>query len=221
MTRRAVTRRAVGPKAVRLPDRRVWLRVADPSWRNPLDPSFAARKGGRWNPPHSHPTLYLNGDVVTARLQIARMLRGSPVEPEDLDDDAFVLVAATLPRAQRCADAVSPPGLRALGLPESYPVDGDGTPVDRETCRRIGVDVQASGLRGVWCRSALRDDGGGRELAWFPATRRSVARRVWERPLPLGQWRLARGWADLGLDAQPEPRLARQSSNPGVNPRPH
>lgn len=212
------------PRAVLLPDGRVWLRVADPSWRNPLDPSFAGRKGGRWNPPHSHPTLYLNGEVATARLQIARMLRGFPVEVDDLDDDAYVLVAATLPRAQRCADAVSPTGLRALGLPESYPVDAKGTRVDRETCRPIGVGVQELGLRGVWCRSVLQDDGEGRELAWFPATRRSVARPVWERPLPLGAWRLARGWADLGLVAQPEPRPEPHSSDPdssdpGLNPR--
>jgi hypothetical protein len=53
--------------------------------------------------------------VQTARLQIERMLAGSPVHPGDLDDSANVLVAATLPRSQRCGDTVTDPGLRALG----------------------------------------------------------------------------------------------------------
>ena len=52
----------------RLTDGWTWWRIADPAWANPLDPSYAARRGGRWNPPDSFPTLYLNEDKVTARL---------------------------------------------------------------------------------------------------------------------------------------------------------
>ena len=100
-----------------LPNGRVWLRVADPLWTRPLDPSFAAAAGGRWNPPGSFPVLYLNADVVTARLQIDRLVEDQPFTADDLDDDAYVLVAATLPRSQTCADAVSGAGLKALGLP--------------------------------------------------------------------------------------------------------
>jgi RES domain-containing protein len=113
----------VKPRTVRLPDSRVWLRVADPEWADPLDPSYARRTGGRWNPPGSVATLYLNGDVVTARLQIERLLAGSPVRLDDLDDEAYILVAAMLPRAQMSADATSEAGLRALQLPKSYPCD--------------------------------------------------------------------------------------------------
>jgi hypothetical protein len=199
----------VTPRAVRLPDGRVWLRVADPGWKNPLDPSHAARAGGRWNPPRSHSTLYLNGDVATARAQLGRMLRGSPARIDDLRDDAYVLVAATLPRAQRCADAASPQGLRALGLPATYPLTERGREVARRRCQTVGAAVRESGLRGVWCRSAARTDGEGRELAWFPATRRSVARPVWERPLPLGAWRHAVSWGDVGLGDQREPEVDR------------
>ncbi len=47
-----------------------WLRVADPSWVDPLDSTFAATAGGRWNPPDSFRVLYLNEDVVTARLNL-------------------------------------------------------------------------------------------------------------------------------------------------------
>jgi RES domain-containing protein len=59
---------------------------------------FAGERGGRWNPPGSFPALYLNGDPLTVLLQIRRMLRGTPVRVDDLDEDAFFLVAATLPR---------------------------------------------------------------------------------------------------------------------------
>ena len=194
------------PRSVHLPDGRVWLRVADPDWRDPLDPSFARREGGRWNPPASYDTLYLNGDVTTARLQIDRLLAGSPVHPDDLDDDAYLLVAATLPRGQICAEAVSAPGLRALDLPPGYPLDDEGNPLPREVCQQIGADVQGMGLRGVWAISAAGPDGEGRELAWFPATSRSRARAVWNAPLPLGGWRYAAEWADIGLEDQAEPR---------------
>lgn len=197
--------REMTPWTARLPDGRVWLRVADPDWKDPLDPSHAGERGGRWNPPRSHRTLYLNGDVPTARMQVERMLDGFPVRIDDLEDDAYVLVAATLPRSQTCADACSPEGLRALGLPDSYPRDAGGTEVDRGVCRRIGAAIKELGLRGVWCRSACRPDGAGREVAWFPATRRSSARPLWKRPAPLGKWRYAAGWAELGLDGQPEP----------------
>lgn len=195
----------MNPRTVRLPDGRVWLRVADPEWKNPLDPAPAGVRGGRWNPPGSHPTLYLNGDVVTARNQIERLLADSPVRIDDLDDSAYVLVAATLPRGQVCADAAAPSGLRALGLADTYPRDSGGAPVPAEECRKIGVSVQAAGLRGVWCRSAATPDGTGRELAWFPATVRSRARAWWRSPRPLSRWRAAATWADLGLREQPEP----------------
>jgi hypothetical protein len=184
--------------------------VADPSWTDPLDPSFAGERGGRWNPPGSFPTLYLNGDPPTALRQIRRMLRGTPVRTDDLDEDAFVLVAATLPRSQTVADGVTEEGLRALHLPATYPLTADGSPVEAEACRPVGVALRDLGLRGVWCRSSApvvgeEIAGEGRELAWFPAGRRSVARSLWDAPLPLGGWRHAVGWADLGLPDQRDP----------------
>ncbi len=193
------------PAKVRLPDGRVWLRVADPTWTDPLDPSYARNRGGRWNPPGSHLTLYLNCDIGSAQLQIERMLAGSPVEMDDLDDEAYLLVAATLPDAQVGADAVTPAGLQALDLPESYPQDLSGAAIPSEACQSIGSRIRAHGLRGVWCRSACTSDGRGRELAWFPATERSRARPVWGAARPLGHWRSAAGWADLELDEQPHP----------------
>jgi hypothetical protein len=154
------------PRRLAVPDGRVFLRVAEPEWSDPLD---------------------------------------APFTMDDLDDGAYVLVAATLPRNQTCADAVSPTGLRRLGLPESYPADEAGGVVGHDRCQSVGAEVRARGLRGVWCISAATRDGTGRELAWFPATARSRGRLVWEEALPLGRWREAIDWADLGLPPQQDP----------------
>jgi hypothetical protein len=190
---------------VHLPDERVWLRVAEPSWGDPLDPSYARDHGGRWNPPGSFSALYLTGDVATARMQIGRMLVGSPVTVDDLDDEAYVLVAATLPDAQTCADATTAAGLRSLGLPDTYPRNAHGDEIDHPVCHSVGQKVHDAGLHGVWCRSACSADGRGRELAWFPSHRRATARPVWSGPLPFGAWRYADGWGDLGQGDQPDP----------------
>lgn len=196
----------MNPLTVLLPDGRSWLRTADPAWADPLDPSYARDRGGRWNPPGSFPALYLNGDVATARMQIERMLAGSPVTVDDLDDEAYVLVAATLPGGQTCADATTEAGLRSLGLPDTYPRDPHGDEIDHPACQAIGRHVHDEGLDGVWCRSACTADGRGRELAWFPLDRNAAARAVWSDPLPFGAWRYAEGWEDLGLGDQPWPR---------------
>lgn len=193
-------------RSVRLPDGRVWLRVADPDWSDPMEGLWAQRLGGRWNPPASYRTVYLNADPETAHLQLVRMLEGAPVEVEDLDDGAYVLVAARLPRDQTVADAVSEKGLAALSLPPSYPADADGREVTPATCQPIGKSVKESGSRGVLCRSAATLDGRGTELAWFPATARSRARPLWDEPLPLGAWRDTRDWTGLGLPEQPRLR---------------
>ena len=149
--------------------------------------------------------LYLNADVGTARLQIDRLVEGQPFTADDLDDDAYVLIAATLPRSQTCADAVTRAGLKALGLPKSYPVDAAGEVVERDVCQSIGAEVHDAGLRGVWSISAASPTQAGRELAWFPATARSRAHPTWQEGLPLGQWRDATAWSDIGLSEQADP----------------
>ena len=194
------------PETLGLPDGRIWLRVAGATWTDPLDPSYAKAHGGRWNPPGSCDALYLNGDVLTARAQIRRMLQGSPVMEDDLDDSApFVLVPATIPTLQRVADAASEAGLAALGLPVTYPKKRSGRAVPRVDCQLVGRAVRNGGLRGVWCRSAATPDGIGRELAWFPARPSSRAQAVGKAPLPYGAWRRARSWSDLSLPAPRDP----------------
>ena len=166
--------RARGVRTELLPDGHIWLRIANPAWKDPLDPSFAQARGQRWNPPGSFPVLYMNEDVVTARLNLRKFVSGWPYEPEDLRDETGpTLVSATLPRHQRVADGHTPAGVKALGLPASYPLGPNGELVGHDVCQPIGVEVWRRGLRGVRCRSARVPDGAGRELAWFPTSLRA------------------------------------------------
>jgi hypothetical protein len=176
----------IAPETMRPPDGHTWLRVADRAWDNPLDPTFARSRGGRWNPPNSYATLYLNEDIDTARAQIRQMLAGSPIRPDDLDH-GYVLIAATLPSRQEVADGATDVGLGALGLPDTYPVDFTGQVIPHEICQPIGAAVAGLGLRGVRSRSAATPDGTGRELAWFPARTSSRATPVGD-PTPFSQW---------------------------------
>lgn len=192
--------------SVELPKSRLWLRVADPAWTDPLDPTFTQRTGQRWNLPNSFATLYLNADVLTARRQIDRLCAGTPFSPEDLADDAYVLIAATIASDLRAADAVSSAGLAALSLPSTYPIGTTGNPVQHATCQPVCQSVFDAGMHGLWCRSACTDDGRGRELAWFARTERAAA--FWDHALPFGQWRHAHSWTDLGESEQIDPLCA-------------
>jgi RES domain-containing protein len=170
------------------------LRLTRPHYADPFDPTFAQQHGGRWNPPASWPTLYLNEDLLTVHAQVRYLFSGRGVEPDDLDDDAPIrLAAATLPARQRVADVVTPAGVAAAGLDTTYPVDRDGVTVTHAVTQAIAEAVHDQGLRGVWCRSAA---GVGNELAWFPSSR-SSARPVWQQPLPFGTWRHAVSLTDV------------------------
>jgi hypothetical protein len=178
------------PIAVTLGPDQVWWRVADTSWDDPLDATYADRAGGRWNAPGDGATLYVNADLETARAQIGRMLLNTAIDPEDLRDDApFVAVPVRLPARQRVADAVTDLGLVALGLPRSYPSRPRGGQVGWTTCRRVARAVRAARLRGVLARSAATPDGSGRELAWFPG--RGMRAQPAGEARPFADWRHA------------------------------
>ena len=120
----------------------------------------------------------------------------------DLADDAYVLVAATLPRDQECAIALTAVELGAIGLPGDYPADGGSGRVSRSACPPIGVEVKRLGLRGLLVRSAVNSDGRGTELAWFPATTRSRAHPDWKQPRTLSEWIDAESSEGVGLEPQ-------------------
>ncbi len=173
--------------AERLPPGQEWFRICDAGWVDPLDDTFSAERGGRWNPPGSWRTLYLCADMVTARLNVDRFIAGWPYEPEDLDDSHGPhLAVAALPRDQVVADVHTAAGVSAAGLPPRYPLDAAGEVVSHAACQQVGVAAREAGLRGVHCRSARTDHGAGRELAWFAATVRSRARLV--RRLRFSEW---------------------------------
>lgn len=145
-----------------------YFRVADPDWADPLDGSFAARRGGRWNPPDSFPVVYLAATVAVARANVYRKLEGQPFGPEDLEPHAApVLVTAEVPAADYL-DAITDEGLRALGLPARYPTDEEGEPVGWDRCQPVGRASWDRGDPGIACRSAapaMADHD--EELAWF------------------------------------------------------
>jgi RES domain-containing protein len=93
-----------------------YLRVASPDWDDPLDGSYAAAKGGRWNPPGSYGTVYLNRTQTVARLNVDRLHVGLPYGPEDLDpNQAPILVATDVPEHDYL-DVVTDAGIAAAGL---------------------------------------------------------------------------------------------------------
>lgn len=159
----------VNPRPWDLPDGRHWLRVADASWADPLDTSYAREHGGRWNPPNWGDTLYLSADWATARAQVVARADLSGFDLDDLADDApYLLVTAVLPAGQRATDAQSAAGLAAIDLPTTYPDDGTGGLVPWERCQPVGPATVAAGLTGVLARSAVATAPDGRELAWYP-----------------------------------------------------
>jgi hypothetical protein len=160
-----------------------YLRVADPSWRNPLDAAHSRERGGRWNPPMTFGVVYLNKTVRAARANVARLFAGLPYGPEDLASKAApVLVGTDVPKA-RYLNVITDVGCTKLGLPATYPVDGRGRLIGHERCRPLGQQAWEAGLPGVACRSAApgttRAD---EELAWFQRDRRltSAARLAFD-----------------------------------------
>lgn len=164
-----------------------WLRVVARDWDDLLVATYAQRLGGRWNPPDSWPTLYLNRDLDTARAQITRLLQGTPIVADDLTDDAFALVSAVLPPAE-VVDCVTEEGLVGAGLPPTYPVDDARRDIDHDVCQRIGRAAHDLHFEGIEARSAVAGATSppSSELAWWGHDARAelVGPRV-----AYGEWR--------------------------------
>lgn len=172
-----------------LPKDRTWWRVAEVHWKDPLSPAFSRESGGRWNPPGAFATLYLNADRQTARCNVRTFIERRPYEPEDLRDEAApILVGCQLPREQVVCDVHTKAGLLAAGLPTTYPLDARGFVVDHSTCQDIGEQVKFERKRGVHTRCAKSSNPDDLELAWFPASTRSVAREVARHPFSDWFW---------------------------------
>lgn len=158
-----------------------YLRVADPSWRSPLDGRFAAERGARWNPPDSFPVVYLCSSVDIARANVLKRFDGLPYSATDLLPDRRPVLVETEIGSHRAVDVVTEAGCRAAGLPTTYPRTGDGAEIGWERCRPIGQLAWEQGEPSIACRSAAaRPNDVGEELAWFvrdPAGRLRARRR--------------------------------------------
>lgn len=176
------------PIREQLDDRHEWLRVADPQWSDPLDTGYSYRHGGRWNSPNTRHTLYLCADTQTARAQIPRLLRGRFADPEDIRDDFVVVIPVLLPDDQEVADIHTAPGITAVDLPATYPVNADGNLIPHSTCQPIGETVADQELTGVHARSATATPATeATELAWFRPQGEQA--RPSGEPRPYGLWR--------------------------------
>ena len=158
-----------------------YLRVADPSWRSPLDGRFAGERGARWNPPDSFPVVYLCSTVEIARANVLRRFDGLPYSALDLLPDRRPTLIETDVGSHRAVDVITDAGCRAAGLPTTYPRAADGTEIGWDRCRATGRIAWDQGERSIACRSAAaRPTDLGEELAWFvrdTADRLRVRRR--------------------------------------------
>lgn len=149
-----------------------YLRVADPTWRRSLDPSFAAERGGRWNPPGSFPVVYLCATREVARANVLRRFARLPYALLDvLPDRRPVLIESDVPE-RRAVDVVTDAGCLAAGLPNTYPFEGRGRVVAWDQTQPIGAAAWNQGESAIAPRSAALPKGErGEELAWLVRTK--------------------------------------------------
>jgi RES domain-containing protein len=161
-----------------------YYRVCDPTWQDPLDTSYAKRRGGRWNPPGVFGALYLNATIEVAAANARRNFAGEIATLFDLQvnqrPDLVVVAVSESP----FLDIITPEGLRLLRLPASYPIA-----VSHKRCQGIAKRAYcAKNLDGVACRSnaeATSTSLIGEELAVFDRSAGAVRQ---ERRVPFAQW---------------------------------
>lgn len=144
-----------------------YLRVADPDWEDPLSGRYTRDAGGRWNPPGAFEVVYLNAALRVARAQVRHRLEPRGIRPEDLDPPRGPILVHTSVPEQPYVDAATDRGLSSLGLPTSYPLDGQGGQIPHDACRPIGEQAWNDGEPGIACRSAASSPTAGEELAYF------------------------------------------------------
>ncbi len=173
----------------------IYYRVADPSWRDPLDGTYAAMHGGRWTAPGSYPTVYLCQTIPVARGIVNHNFEGLPYGPEDIAPDAAPMLLDVTVAPAECLDVASPAGAQAVGLPATYPLDASGTEVRWEACQPIGRQAYDAGLDGVACASARAT---GEELAHFNRMNKLAVAK--SRPFAGWFWPLARSGPPAQVD---------------------
>jgi hypothetical protein len=164
-----------------------YVRVADPAWRSPLDPRFAERRGGRWNPPGSFPVVYLCASHEVARALVLDRFVLLPYGLLDLRPERRPILIETDVSERRVVDVVTDAGCRAATLPTTYPLDGRGRRIGWSRTQPIGSAAFEQGEAGIACRSAsLPRRERGEELAWFVRDRGDRLRTL--RRLAFDDW---------------------------------
>ena len=142
-----------------------YYRVVDPTYRAPLDTSYAKAAGGRWNPPGEFGALYLCATFAVAAANARYQHAGRAIKLFDLLPAARPdIVTVDVPRLD-VVDIVTAPGIRAVGLPPAYPYGVLWPP-----CHAIARAAYADGVVGVAARSnaeATATSSVGEELAVF------------------------------------------------------
>lgn len=152
-----------------------YLRVADPSWRDPLSGEHARTRGGRWNAPGAFGVVYLNASRSMARALVRSRLQDRGIRPEDILPEAGPMLVSTTVPDDVYVNAVTDAGLRAVSLPTTYPLDGRGRIIPHGVCQPIGQLAWDAGERGIVCRSATKGaPARGEELAYFGRARLRV-----------------------------------------------
>jgi hypothetical protein len=146
----------------------LYLRVADPSWRDPLSGEHSRTRGGRWNAPGAFGVVYLNASLDVARALVRTRLEDRGIRPEDILPEAGpVLVRTTVPD-DTYVNAVTDAGLRSVQLPTTYPLDRRGKVISHRVCQPIGQLAWDASERGIASRPATRGaPANGEELAYL------------------------------------------------------
>jgi len=145
-----------------------YLRVADPSWRDPLSRAHSRIRGGRWNAPGAFGVVYLNASLDLARALVRARLEDRGIRPEDILPEAGPVLVRTMVPEGTYVNAVTDAGLRSINLATTYPLDGRGKIIAHRVCQPIGQVAWTAGEQGIACRPATRGaPPNGEELAYF------------------------------------------------------
>ncbi len=145
-----------------------YLRVADPSWQDPLSGEPARARGGRWNARGAFGIVYLNASREVARALVGARLEARGIRPEDVLPEAGPMLVRTTVPDDAYVNALTDAGLRSLDLPTTYPLDARGRIIAHPICQAIGQLAWDAGERGIACRPATNGaPTRGEELAYF------------------------------------------------------
>jgi RES domain-containing protein len=154
-----------------------YYRVVDRTSIDPLDTSYSKASGGRWNPPREFGALYLFATPSVAAANARCQFTRRAINLFDLLPAARPeLVTVDVPRIS-ALDVVTARGVRAAGLPATYPYGVSWPP-----CQAIARDAYADDVPSVAARSNAEASSGRRTNSVPHPSREKIDARL--VPLP-------------------------------------